>query len=222
MKKLALLLALTPVLALARGAPGSNPDPGPGARGMDPDSAQRMQKRMHLALTLGLAEALDLSAAQALAVHEQVEKMTPRRAAVHQQLRDATQVLRRSAKGEKVPAGDVDRAVTSLLDGRAQLQAIDRELVTTVTKGQPPEKRARAVLFLARFHQRVVQGFGGTRHRMDGGVMGPGGHGPGGHGMGHGGPGEGPGPGGHGGADPGPLGMADDGAWDDGVVDGEP
>jgi hypothetical protein len=213
MKKLALLLALTPVLALARGAPGSNPDPGPGARGMDPDSAQRMQKRMHLALTLGLAEALDLSGAQALKVHEQLEKMTPRRAAAHQQLREATQLLRRSAKGEKVAAGDVDQAVTKLLDARAQLQAIDRDLVTTVTKDQPPEKRARAVLFLARFHQRVMQGFGGMRHRMGRGMMGPGGHGPGGHGMGHGGHGEGPGPGG---ADAGPLGMADDGAWDDG------
>lgn len=208
MKKLALLLALTPVLALARDAPGSNPDPGPGARGMDPDSAQRMQKRMHLALTLGLAEALDLSGAQALKVHEQLEKMTPRRAAAHQQLREATQLLRRSAKGEKVAAGDVDQAVTKLLDARAQLQAIDRDLVTTVTKDQPPEKRARAVLFLARFHQRVMQGFGGMRHRMGRGMMGPGGHG-----MGHGGHGEGPGPGG---ADAGPLGMADDGAWDDG------
>jgi hypothetical protein len=213
MKKLVLLLALTPVLALARGAPGSNPDPGPGARGMDPDSAQRMQKRMHLALTLGLAEALDLSAAQALKVHEQLEKMTPRRAAAHQQLREATQLLRRSAKGEKVAAGDVDQAVTKLLDARAQLQAIDRELVTTVTKDQPPEKRARAVLFLARFHQRVMQGFGGMRHRMGRGMMGPGGHGPGGHGPGGHGMGHGEGPGG---ADGGPLGMADDGAWDDG------
>lgn len=205
MKKLALLLALTPALTLAAG--GSGPDPATGPRGMNPEAAHRMQNRIHLALTLGLAESLDLSGAQALKLHEQIEKMAPRRTAVRQRMREAVEVLRRSAKGEKVAAGDVDQAVTSLLDARAQLQAIDREFVTTVTKDQPPEKRARAVLFLAKFHRRVIQGLGGMGHH------GRGMHGPEGHGMRHGGHGAGTGqePGG---GEASPLGMADDGAWE--------
>jgi hypothetical protein len=206
MKKLALLLALTPALAVAAGGSGSSPPPTHGPRGMNPEAEQRMQKRMHLALTLGLAETLDLTSAQALKLNEQIEKMAPRRQAVRQRMREAAEVLRRSAKGEKVAAADVDQAVTSLLDARAQLQAIDREFVTTITKDQPPEKRARAVLFLARFHRRAMQGFGGMGHHMGHGM-----HGPEGHGMRHGEQGMGPGPGGD---DGGPLGMADDDAWE--------
>jgi hypothetical protein len=205
MKTLVLLLALAPMLALAQGGPG--PGPGPGGPGMTPERQQRMQKRMQLALTLGLAEALDLTDAQALKIRGELEKLTPRRTAAHQQLRDAVQVLRRSAQGEKVAAADVDQAVTRLLDARAQIQAVDRELVTTVTRDQPPEKRARAVLFLAKFHQRVMRGPGGGMGRGPGrGVMGPGGPG-----VGPGGPGVGPG----GGAGAGPIGMADDAGWDD-------
>jgi len=207
MKKFALLLALTPMLALAAGSSGSSPDPAPGTRGINPEAANRMQKRMHLALTLGLAETLDLSGAQALKLNEQIEKMAPRRMAIRQRMREAAEVLRRSAKGEKVAAGEVEQAVTSLLDARAQLQALDREFVTTVTKDQPPEKRARAVLFLAKFHRRAMQGFGfgGMGHHR-GGM-----HGGEGHGMRHEERGMGPGPGG---GDAGPLGMAEDGVWE--------
>jgi len=133
--------------------------------------------------------------------------------AVAQQMRDSVQVLRRSANGEKVAAAEVDAAIGRLLDARAQMQGLDREVVTTVTKDLPPEKRARAVLFLAKFHQRMMQ------------EMRPGGRGRG-PGMGPGmGPGTGPGmgPGMGPGAGPGQLGMHDaDGDWDDGSGDDEP
>jgi hypothetical protein len=101
-----------------------------------------------------------------------------------------------------VPAADVDGAITRLLDARAQMLTLDREVVTTVTKDLPAEKRARAVLFLAKFHQRMMQGMGPGRH----------GGGPGGRGMG---PGMGRGPG--------ALGMNDGaGDWDDAAGDDEP
>jgi hypothetical protein len=123
-------------------------------------------------------------------------------------MRDAVQVLRRSAKGDKLPAADVDGAITRLLDARSQMQGLDREVVTTVTRELPAEKRARAVLFLAKFHQRMMQ------------EMRPGGRGRG-PGMGPGmGPGGGRGPG----AGPGPglLGMNADADLDDGAGDDEP
>jgi hypothetical protein len=162
-----------------------------------------MQQRAQLALTLGLAQALELDDATALKLRGQIEKLSPRRMAAMQQMRDAVMLLRRSAKGEKVAAADVDGAIARLLDARAQLQAVDRDLVTLVTQGLPPEKRARGVLFLAKFHQRMAREFHGGHGR---------GGGPGGRGPGNGkGPGYGPGPGP--GAD-GPLGM-NDGDWDD-------
>jgi len=202
MKKIALLLALAPLLAGAQASPPpadrpAAPTAQPGAPGpMDPARMEKMHRRMQLALTLGLAETLQLDDAAALKVRGQIEKFTPRRMAAAQQMRDSVQVLRRAAQGEKVAAADVDAAITRLLDARAQMQAVDRELVTTVTKDLPAEKRARAVLFLAKFHQRMMQ------------EMRPGGRGPG-----PCGPGMGPGCMGMG---PGALGMnGPEGGWDD-------
>ena len=173
-----------------------------------------MRRRMQLALTLGLAEALQFDDAAALKVRGQIEKFAPRRMAAMTQMRDSVQLLRRSAKGEMVAAAEVDAAIARLLDARAQMQTVDRDVVTTVTKDLPPEKRARAVLFLAQFHKRMMQELRpGGRGR--GGPGGPGtgpGMGPGPHG---GGPGMGPGPG--------ALGMnGADADWDDGAGDDEP
>jgi hypothetical protein len=211
MKMLALLLALAPMLASAQSQPPPSGRPegaslrhedrdGPG--GMDPARQEKLHRRMQLALTLGLAEALQLDDAAALKVRGQIEKFTPRRMAAAQQMRDSVQVLRRSARGDQVTTGDVDAAITRLLDARGQMQALDREVVTTVTRDLPPEKRARAVLFLAKFHQRMMQELRPEAH----GHRGPGR------------PGAGPGPMG-----PGPMGMNDaDGDWDDGSGGDEP
>ena len=222
MKKLALLLALAPLLAGAQAAPPPTPRPEAAAAQpgdptpMDPARLEQRQRRMRLALTLGLAEALQLDDAAVLKVRGQIDKLSPRRMAAAQQMRDSVQVLRRSARGEKVAAADVDAAIGKLLDARAQMQSVDRELVTTVTRDLPAEKRARAVLFLAKFHQRMMQEMrpGGRGHGPGGGPgMGPGGPG---------GPGMGPGPGGPwmGNRLFGPNGP--DGDWDDGAGDDEP
>jgi hypothetical protein len=173
---------------------------------MDPARMERVKRRMQLALTIGLAETLQLDDAAALKIRGQIEQFTPRRMATAQQMRESVQLLRRSAKGEKLPAAEVDGAITRLLDARAQMQGLDREVVTTVTRDLPPEKRARAVLFLAKFHQRMMQELRpGGRGRGPG--MGPGGHGPG--------PGAAP--------LSGTLGMnSADADWDDGAGDDEP
>jgi len=209
MKTLALLLALAPILASAQATPPATARPAapattPGPPGpMDPAQLEKLQRRMKLALTLGLAEALQLDDAAALKLSGQIEKFTPRRMAAAQQMRDSVQLLRRSAQGEKVAAAEVDGAITRLLDARAQMQAVDREVVTTVTKDLPPEKRARAVLFLAKFHQRAMKELRpGGRGGPGGPGMGPGPHGPG--------PGAGPGFG------PGLGQLGADGDWDDG------
>ncbi len=180
MKKILLALTLLPLAAFAQGA-----GPGQGRQGGPSEMAQ---KRMRLARTLGLAEALDLDATHALKLSDQLQKVDEKRFALHQQIRDARQVLRRAAQGEKVSAAEVDQAIQKALDGRAQMHALDREAIATVTQGLSPDKKARAVLFLGRFEQRFPGGPG----------MGPGRHG--GRGMG---PGQGMGPG----RGMGPMGM---------------
>jgi hypothetical protein len=189
MRKLALLLAMAPLLASAQATPPPAPPPPasrpaptqPGPAGpVDPARLEKLQRRMQLALTLGLAEALQLDDAAALKVKGQIDKFSPRRMAAALQMRDSVQVLRRSASGEKLAPADVDGAIARLLDARAQMQGLDRELVTTVTRDLPPEKRARAVLFLARFHQRMMQELRpGGRGGAPGGPGGAGGPGKG-------------------------------------------
>jgi hypothetical protein len=202
----AAIIAALPVATLAQ------PQPGPGAQNGRQGQAQgqpgprrdpeRMEKRVRLARTLGLAEALDLDAAQALKLGETIGKFDERRVAARRQLHDARQVLRRAARGETVAAAEVDQAIQRSLDARAQLQAVDRETVAAVTKDLTPEKKARAVLFLSKFQRRFGPGMGPGRGMGDG--MGPGHRGRGRHGgrggMDRGpdgfgmGPGMGPGP----------------------------
>jgi hypothetical protein len=165
---LAALLVL-PLAAFAQGpGPGSGPGsgPGPGAsgagrgqppgpgRGMRQADPERLERRMRLARTLGLAEALDLDAPQALKLGDTLAKFDERRLAAHQQLREAHRVLRDAADAEKPTAHEVDGAIQKALDARAQLAAIDRETLQAVSKELSPAQRARAVLFLDRFQKR--------------------------------------------------------------------
>lgn len=191
MRKLLIALLLFPALALAEAAPK---DKAPAAGAPAGPDAQQVEKRMRLARTLGLAEALDLEPAQALKLGEAMTKFDDRRKVARQQATDAQDVLRKAARSDKAAAGEVDAAIAKLLDARAQLSAIDRESLTLITKDLSPEKKARAALFLGKFREKI------ERHMMRGGPgMGMGMNMGGGMGPGMG-QGMGPGPGMNGGA----------------------
>jgi len=188
MKKLILAAVLAPALTLAQGpgpGPGAGQGLGPGqGRGLawkqDPKMQEKVERRMKLARTLGLAEALDLDAKKALELGDVMAKQDDRRAAIRKQMRDAHDVLRKAADGEKVTAQEVDQAIQKGLDARAQLAAVEKETLQAIIKDLNPEQRARAVLFLDRFHRRFQVGGGQgniqiMRHRGPGGMGGPGG-----------------------------------------------
>ncbi len=201
------LAAALPLTGLAQGGQGGPPPAtgaGPAQNGGPRGNPERMEKRMKLARTLGLAEALDLDAPQALKLGDTIAKFDERRVALHKQLRDSRDLLRRAAQGEKVAAAEVDQAIQRALDARAQLQAVDRETVAAVTQGLTPEKKARAVLFLSKFERRFGghgpgMGGPGMQGRGQGGMGGDRGMGPRG---GRGGPGGGMGMGPGGGMGP--------------------
>ena len=215
MKKLAialLALALSPALAVAQAGPAPGAGKGPAATGRgapaggdEASRLQRAQKRMRLAATLGLAEALDLDDAGALRVRDVLARHAEKRLPIQRAVRDNVRILRDAAQGDQAAAGQVDTALARLKDARAQRQALDQELLQQITQGLSPEKKARAALFLARFRERATHmamrrgaGFGpgrGMGHGMgfdprratDDGAPGPG-FGPGGRGMMHEGP----------------------------------
>jgi hypothetical protein len=178
MRTILVALVVCPALAFAQGpvggqgqqqGQGGGPGPqgqggGPGqGRGMGPGMGQgpgrgdpeRMEKRMRLARTLGLAEALDLDAAQALRVGETLEKFDARRQVARKTMHDARAVLQRAASGDKASAADVDGAIARIFEARAQLTQTDREMLQVISKDLPADKRARAALFLGRFEERI-------------------------------------------------------------------
>jgi Spy/CpxP family protein refolding chaperone len=214
MKQLAALIAVLPIAAFAQGAgPASRGGPGQGPGPGTDERIEKMEKRARLARNLGLAEALDLDTAQSNKLADALAKADDKRVAIHRQTRDARQLLRRAADGEKVTAAEVDAALAKLLDLRAQSVALDRETLTIVTRDLSPEKKARAALFLGRFQQRMGGGMGqpGMGPGMGGGMGG-------GRGKGMG-PGHGPGMMGPGGMGPGGMGAGHEGCpncpWDD-------
>ena len=172
------LLAL-PGTALAQSSNGSAQGPAGGASSQAPrPDPERMEKRMRLARTLGLAEALDLDTAQALRLGDTMAKYDERRKPIRKQMTEANEVLRTAARGgggQKQSAADVDGAIAKLLEGRSQLQAIDREMLQAVTKDLSPEQKARAALFLGRFRERIERrmwpGPGGAGPGMRPGMM---------------------------------------------------
>lgn len=175
-RRLALVLAsLLPLAAAAQPGPGPGPGDGPGP-GYGPGGGRgsgrmmggpewRDPKRAKLALVLGLAEVLELDDAQALKLRGVVDQFEARRQPILQQQRDAMKVIRGAAEGEKVDGAALDQAIARAFDARAQLQAVDREVVQTITKDLPPQKKARAVVFLHRF-QRAMMGKPGPEGRM--------------------------------------------------------
>ncbi|HYD43039.1 MAG TPA: hypothetical protein VEB43_19560 [Anaeromyxobacter sp.] len=161
-------MMLAPALAVAE--PRSD-----AAQAQDGPDPARAEKRMRLARTLGLAEALDLDTPAALQLGEQLARFDERRRAARKQAADAHDVLRAAARGGKATAAEVDGAIAKLLEARNQMQALDREMLQTVTRDLSPEKKARAALFLGTFRDRIERK--AMRHH---------GRGPG-HGMGAGG-----------------------------------
>ncbi len=182
MKKLTVMLALLPAVALAapQGSPARGAGPGQGVGPDDPARMERMQKRMRLARTLGLAEALDLDDAGAIRARDVMAKFDERRAPLRKQVADNVRILRDAARGDKDAGAKVDQAVQHLREARTQLQALKSEMFQQLSQGLSPQKKAKAALFLATFHAHA------DMMRMHHGRSGGPGAGQGGRGMGMG------------------------------------
>jgi hypothetical protein len=148
---LAVLLAV-PVLALGQGGPPASPGDG---RGPPAEVRDRMERRMRLARTLGLAEALELDEAETARLSAAMAPFDARRKAILEGARGDVVTLRQAAsKGDPKALAGVDGAVQRLFDARAALVTLDREMFAALSKGLSPERSARMALFFARFRQR--------------------------------------------------------------------
>jgi hypothetical protein len=114
-----------------------------------------MERRLRMARSLGLAEALDLDEAGTARLNAIMAPFDARRKALLDGIRGDVRTLRHAARrGDPAALAAVDGAVQRLFEARAAVLAIDQEMFAAVSKGMPPGQVARAALFFAQFRQR--------------------------------------------------------------------
>jgi len=164
MKKF-LVAAVMAVSAVTFAAP-----PAPAAA-VDGDRAERkaeMQKKMHMLLVVGIADALSLNESEALKMSDKLKAFEEKRRPVREGMGDSLRILKAAADGDATAAAKVDGAVQKLFDGRQQMAAMDKEMFAGLSQGLAPQKRAQLAIFLAKFHAEAKGWKGGKgRHHKD-------------------------------------------------------
>jgi hypothetical protein len=102
----------------------------------------------------GLAEVLDLDAAQSVALKKTLERFDGVAAAPRRAREAALAVLRGAASGTGAEASAVDQALVRRREAQARLQALDAELVEAVSEGLSPSQKARVAIVLGHYLQR--------------------------------------------------------------------
>jgi hypothetical protein len=155
MKKLLVLCVLSLSMGSFAGPPKNTPADW---KGGGEDHAQRREERAkkgRMMALLGLSEALELNEADTLKLSERLKAFDDRRAPIREAMGTAMKTLKAASEGDASVAAQVDQAVQQVLDGRAQLAALDKEMFVALTQGQTPQKKARVALFLAHFSQEM-------------------------------------------------------------------
>lgn len=144
--------------------------PGPGPRDADgdgiPDRAERFGKRARMMSVVSIAEALELSEADALKMSEKLKTVEDRRQPVRLAMHEAMRAVKAAADGDAAALREVDANILKVLDGRAQMAAMDKELFQLLAKDLSAEKKAKLALVLAQLGQE--RGMRGGRGGMRG------------------------------------------------------
>ncbi len=172
MKKLVTALVMSLSLAALAAPPALKGPPPAAARGEGHEGhegregrGEKFAQRAHLAAVVGISEALELSEADALKLGEKLKAFEARRQPLRQQMHEAMQTVKAAADNDAEALPKVDQAVQQVLDGRAQMAALDKELFNSLAQGQSPQKKAKLALFLAHFRQGMREGAQGHEGR---------------------------------------------------------
>lgn len=134
-----------------------------------PERRAEMERRVHLAMVVGMSEALQLNEAEALKLSDKLKAFQEKRRPVREGMFDAMKTLKAAADGDTTAQAQVDQAVQKVMDGRQQMAALDKEQFQTLARDLNPQKRAQLALFFAKFHAEKggfgKHGGGGRHHR---------------------------------------------------------
>lgn len=150
------VLLMTSSLALA--APDDKTGP---ARwnGKDETTARtEFARRARLKYVVEIAEALDLNEAEALKLSDKIKGIEDRRQPIRQDMREAMKAVKAAAEGDTAALPQVDANIQKVLDGRAQMAVMDKELFTLLAKDLSPQQRAKLAVVLAKIHGEGKKG----------------------------------------------------------------
>jgi len=139
------------------------PDDGkttPAKWGKDDNAPARIEeagRRARLKYVVEIAEALELNEVDALKLSEKIKGLEERRQPVRQQMHEAMKAVKAAADGDATALTTVDANIQKVLDGRAQMAVMDKELFATLAKDLSPQKRAKLAVVLAKIHGDVAK-----------------------------------------------------------------
>jgi len=112
-------------------------------------------KSLRMKQVIGLAEALELSEADALRMAQIIRGIQERRRPFQEQVAEAARMIKRAADGEPDALSRVDAAVQQMYAARAQLAELNKEMFITLGQGLSAQQRAKMAVFFAKFNMRL-------------------------------------------------------------------
>ncbi len=172
---LVLLSSLVALAAPPPPGPGGGPRGGPGRFAEEGGGGERFEgreRRARMMMVVAISEALELNEAEALKLSERLKGVEEKRRPLRQQMGQAMKALRDASDGDQAALAQVDANVQRVLDGRAQMATMDKELFTQLSQGLSAQRKAKLALVLGRMHQELRGGghkdgrglHGGRRH----------------------------------------------------------
>lgn len=155
MKKLVMTVVAVLSMAAVAAPPGGRP--GPARWSGDPERLQeRLEERetkARMLFVVTVAEALELNEAEALRLSEKVKGLEEKRRPIREAMFTAMREVKAAADGDQTALAQVDANIQKVLDGRAQLAAMDKEMFVFLSKDLTPQKKAKLALVLAKMHE---------------------------------------------------------------------
>lgn len=146
------LLAACLFSSLAFAGPNGGAGKSTGDRAERQEEISRKSRMMAL---VGIAEALELSDADALKLSDKLKSLEDRRKPIRDSMSDSMRAIKAAAEGDVAAMATIDQNVTRLLDGRSQMAALDKEMFAQLSVGQTPLKKAKLAMFLAKFGEEL-------------------------------------------------------------------
>jgi len=139
------LLVFIPLAGAFAANSGAANRPAPGA----------VARQVRMRQVVGLAEALELTEADALRVSQIIQSFQERRRPLQEQVSESAKIIKRAADGDAAAIAQVDTALSQMFAARTQLTQLNQEMFTTLGQGLTPQQRAKMAIYFAKFQVEV-------------------------------------------------------------------